>query len=138
MNEYPIFCFCYFSFQAVDGVEEICSLLEMPKYQYNFNNSGPVDKALEASDEAIEDQGSSSRKQPPTSLKLISTFAPDIVGIANSRYEVPDNRMNASSRFFSNNNKEVEMNVFHDFKKSVFDENNAPASDPVGDRRSSE
>lgn len=125
--------------QAVDGVEELCSLLKMPKYQCLFNNSGPVDKALEASDEATEEPTISIRRQPPNTLDLVHTFAPEIVSALNSRYEVPDNRINKNaSRLFTNNSKEVEMNVFHEFKKCVFDESNAPASDPAGDRRNSD
>lgn len=126
--------------QTLDGLEELCALLK-PKHQYLFNMAAPVDPAFEAGDdEPMRASTSSSRQQPPNTLKLKNTFKPmETQEALNPRYEVPENRISKNaSRMLQKNRKEVEMNVFEKLEQCSLDEKNLPVHDPVGERRCSE
>jgi TBC1 domain family protein 5 len=129
--------------QTLDGIEELCSLLK-PKHHLFLNVAGPVDTAIEATNET-----SFKTRQPPKTLNIKHKNLPEenpqpqqasqAVNSLNSRYEVPDNKISKSASRFINNRKEVEMHVFHDFKNFVFEnEEGVPPIDPAGDRRNSE
>jgi TBC1 domain family protein 5 len=123
--------------QALDGMEEICSLLR-PKYTV-FSSPIPVDSATEANEEKTIKRN----VEPPTSLDIQRSYNFEMNCRRNSEppksYEVPDDKyMNLATKKLANK-KEVEMNVFNkgDDCAEVSDSCDLPSIDPLLERTES-
>lgn len=110
--------------QVLDGIEELCSLLE-PKFQYVFENAAaPVDPAFEASDEFSVNQPipSTSRSAPPIRANEVPNF----------RFNETVNDENIKTPF----QKSVEMKSFHSKTIEKVDQTQFPIIDPPKERDS--
>lgn len=103
-------------YQAVDGLEEICSLLK-PKQQCVFNVSAPIETAFEANE--------SPKKKSPSARHSND-------GQCTNAAKSPPQKQQTTSV-----TREVEMKVIKIPRYVESDKNHLPSIDPVMERRSS-
>lgn len=112
--------------QAVEGIEELCALLDVKFTSTNDVLTAPVDAALEA-DEDKRRERSSSLAEPH--LKVEETTRSSSTDSERAKYEVPDLKDN--SKMFGRK-KSVEMKTFlSEWQQIDLEENGEPIMDPL-------
>ncbi|XP_034117365.2 TBC1 domain family member 5 [Drosophila albomicans] len=122
--------------RTLDGIEELCSFLDV-KFIFPLHaRSAPIDKADEANERK---QLNSARKSiraastPNITSKLVAIQSPAAVAAAPSGYEVPENAfMHNSTRRLLGNRREIELSTITSDERpeTMVLQNGLPAAEP--------
>lgn len=113
--------------QAVEGIEELCALLDVKFSSTNDVLAAPVDAALEANEDKKKERSSSLVEPHP---KVDDSKRSSSSESERAKYEVPDVKDN--SKMFGRK-KSVEMKTFlSDWQQIEVGEDGVPNIDPLG------
>ncbi|KAL5273000.1 TBC1D5 family protein [Megaselia abdita] len=113
--------------QAVEGIEELCALLDVKFTSTNDVLTAPVDAALEANEEKKRERSSSLVEPHP---KVDESKRSSSSESERAKYEIPD--IKDSSKLFGRK-KSVEMKTFlSDWQQIEVEEDSVPSIDPLG------
>ncbi|XP_034664439.1 TBC1 domain family member 5 [Drosophila subobscura] len=118
--------------RTLDGIEELCSFLDV-KFMFPLHTrSAPIDEALEANEQKQLNRSGAKAKQEANRATPSPSYTPTPAAAVSSGYELPENAfMHSSMRRLLGELREIELStITSDEKPGAVVQNGLPAAEP--------